>query len=117
MYYNKLLLIIDIKMIFLILLLYESINAREGWQHWQAWSDCPDIRCGILHQTRIRECRPSIFGINNCIIDKEEEKQICAEKEECTHFWTGWTEWSSCSVTCMAPGIAGIVYNFTIVLD
>ena len=76
------------------------VVARDGWQSWSQWSDCPDLWCGEAIIRRTRSCRPNMFGIDNCPVLKETEEQSCADLPVCTHVWGEWGEWSECPVTC-----------------
>uniref|UniRef100_A0A8R1XSM7 Peptidase M12B domain-containing protein n=1 Tax=Onchocerca volvulus TaxID=6282 RepID=A0A8R1XSM7_ONCVO len=75
-----------------------EITAR--WLQWQAWSQC-SLTCGKGIRTRKRKCSAA----NSCF-GSSLEQQNCNE-DQCTITettavgqWSGWSDWSACSVTC-----------------
>ena len=67
------------------------------WSTWSKYSDCT-VTCGDGVKTRTRECINGSAGSPGCEIGETFE-QISCRKEKCA-FWSAWSEYRECSVTC-----------------
>ncbi|XP_057304151.1 uncharacterized protein LOC130641387 isoform X2 [Hydractinia symbiolongicarpus] len=74
-----------------------------GYGEWSEWESCSRT-CGGGLQTASRSCNNPFpkYGGNDCSSLGEATKiQSCNEVPCAVHGnWAGWTQWSSCSVTC-----------------
>lgn len=75
-----------------------------NWTAWFPWSSC-SVSCGTGTQSRLRTCsnpKPD-FGGDYCQGDFEETaKCTTIDDPSCPADggWTGWSNWTSCQVTC-----------------
>ncbi|XP_064643491.1 semaphorin-5A-like isoform X2 [Lineus longissimus] len=78
---------------------YNSVDG--GWSDWSSWSKCSND-CGGGKQFKERTCNnPSPTGTGQDCEGKSAESRSC-NMMPCKGFWSCWTEWSACSVTCGA---------------
>ncbi|XP_078693729.1 uncharacterized protein LOC144923237 [Branchiostoma floridae x Branchiostoma belcheri] len=73
-----------------------------GWTDWSPWSAC-SVTCGVGTETRDRTCTnpaPANGGADCDGLDQE--TQDCGTGVLCPvdGYWTDWSPWSACSVTC-----------------
>ena len=68
------------------------------WTPWSHWSEC-SVTCGRGQRDRVRSCGPGSRYLDTCPGDSI-EVETC-EPGTC-YGWSGWEEWSPCSVSCGA---------------
>ncbi|KAL3886367.1 hypothetical protein ACJMK2_026365 [Sinanodonta woodiana] len=76
-----------------------------SWGHWSAWSSC-SVTCGSGNMTRTRSCdNPAPSNGGKTCEGTVTESTSCSNETMCAvdGYWSNWTTWSSCSVTC-GPG-------------
>ncbi len=70
------------------------------WTEWSEWGGC-SITCDGGSQARTRQCDGG--EINRDCIGAAYETQSCNERLCSEIGWTGWSNWTECSLTC-GPG-------------
>ncbi|XP_052278788.1 SCO-spondin-like isoform X3 [Dreissena polymorpha] len=77
------------------------------WTDWSVWSTC-SVSCENGTQSRNRNCTnpPQAYGGKDCGSD-DSAFQNCSISIPCpvAGGWSTWSDWSSCSATCQAPGL------------
>ena len=70
------------------------------WLNWGAWNECTGL-CGHGQQKRFRRCIGGVPGEGNCCPGDDCDYKSCGNPvgDTCA-YWSGWTEWSSCSTSC-----------------
>ncbi|XP_078487952.1 uncharacterized protein LOC100179634 isoform X3 [Ciona intestinalis] len=66
------------------------------WSSWSTWTAC-SVSCGMGSHTHTRTCMFGTAGEAGCIGDVSETAE-CIESN--CPFWTEWSVWSFCTVTC-----------------
>nr|XP_022294190.1 A disintegrin and metalloproteinase with thrombospondin motifs adt-1-like [Crassostrea virginica] len=78
-----------------------SCPVDGAWSDWTGWSPC-SLTCGAGVQTRVRHCdnpAPSHAGLF-CPGDPFQVQPCTQQGCPVNGSWSGWSDWSLCSVTC-----------------
>ncbi|XP_053375480.1 coadhesin-like [Mercenaria mercenaria] len=78
-----------------------SCPVDGSWSSWASWEGC-SVTCGIGLQRRDRTCSNPYPGLggNPCLGDTSEDR-ICFNKACADGGWSSWSDWSTCSATCL----------------
>lgn len=70
--------------------------SEGGWSEWSDWTEC-SRQCSGGRQQRTRTCEGG-YRSSDCEGPSVMER-VC-NLQPCKGFWSCWTDWSPCSVTC-----------------
>uniref|UniRef100_A0A7M5US14 Hemicentin-1 n=1 Tax=Clytia hemisphaerica TaxID=252671 RepID=A0A7M5US14_9CNID len=70
------------------------------WSQWSAYGQCSET-CGKGTQYRKRTCVGQAHGGKDCV-GESKQSSVCDTKKKCPEhgYWSNWSEYSDCSVTC-----------------
>ncbi|KAL5017646.1 hypothetical protein ScPMuIL_007235 [Solemya velum] len=69
------------------------------WREWEEWESCT-LTCNSGIQNRYRECRDPLHGGAPCEGPYDEHRDCNTQSCPVDGFWTSWSQFGLCSVTC-----------------